>query len=79
MSMMLLVLSTLALLGAAVGAWSLRRHTPRPLPERPSPVPSGKGEDVLPGAGGDADAANELAAFYAYQMAASRIKGTSRG
>jgi hypothetical protein len=74
MSGMLLV-SSLALIGAAIALRLLRRAAP-PASRRSASLPSRPGEDLLPGAGDDG---RGLAAFYAYQMAASRIERPSVG
>jgi uncharacterized iron-regulated membrane protein len=74
MSGILMLLSSLALLGAAL-VWRFRRRAARPAPTRPVSTPAIVAEDALPG-GDDGDGGNGLAAFYAYQMAASRIERT---
>ena len=74
MSGMWLFLSGLAMAVAALGWW-LRHRAPRPVSRRLAPIPAGEGEDALPGGEGE----DGLAAFYAYQMAASRIERTSAG
>jgi hypothetical protein len=60
-------LSVLARLGGAIGRWFLDRVA---RPARPLSIPVIEAEDRIPGG----DGANGLAAFYAWQMAASRIE-----
>ena len=69
----ILLLSGLALIGAAVAFRVLRRAAP-PVSRRPASVPSRPAED-LPAGG--ADDGSRLGAFYAYQMAVSRIERPS--
>jgi hypothetical protein len=71
----LILLSGLALLGGAVACWLLGREAPS-LVLRSAPMRSDPLEKPLSGAD---EEGRRLAAFYAYQMAASRIERTSAG
>lgn len=72
MSEMLLLLSGLVLLGIVL-VWRLRHRAAHPASGRPVSKSAIVAEDALPG-GDDGDGGKGLAAFYAYQMAASRIE-----
>ena len=67
----MLLLSSLVPLGIAAVLRS-RRRSHRAAPVRPEAVPANDGEDLLPYT--EAGDENGLAAFYAYQMAASKTK-----
>jgi hypothetical protein len=67
----ILLLSSLTLLGAGVAWW---RHRPAAdsSPARPVSAAVSRAPDLLP-EGGNGEGENGLAAFYAYQMAVSKI------
>jgi hypothetical protein len=66
-----LLLSSLTLLGAGV-AWRRGRPAADASPARSASVPVNRAPDLLP-EGGNGEGENGLAAFYAYQMAVSKI------
>lgn len=68
---LVLALSGLILLGAAVALW-LRRSRADSGPPRPVSIALDHDQDLLPESGNDAGEKG-LAAFYAYQMAAGKI------
>ncbi len=70
----ILLLSSLILLGAGVAWW---RHRPAvgSSPVRSVSAAVSRAPDVLP-EGGNGEGENGLAAFYAYQMAVSKIDRT---
>jgi hypothetical protein len=68
---LVLALSGLALLGAAVALW-LRHSRADSGPPRPVSIVLDRDQDLLPESGNDAGK-NGLAAFYAYQMAVGKI------
>jgi hypothetical protein len=68
---LVLLLSGLVLLGAAV-SWWLRCSPPETGLVRPVSTPVSRDSDLIPESG-KGDGENALAAFYAYQIAVGKI------